>query len=177
MTKAAAFAATYADFRLVRGRKVAVVALEIPIEQAEAFVAAFGLPNPASETWVALARLAQEPGNLVGVVNVTEREVSEPAPVAAPAPASAPEPPAERRPFKNLLPAQQAGIACNELRFRRYLVDERMAPQTVLDDPEEAAIAVRHLCGVDSRRDLKPGTAAARKWAEIHTDFQMWMRT
>ena len=53
----AAFKATYSDLRFVKSRKVAQIVLELPIEQADGFIQAFGTPNPASETWCAIARL------------------------------------------------------------------------------------------------------------------------
>jgi hypothetical protein len=53
-----AFSGTYSDLRFVKSRKVAQIIIEIPIEQADGFIQAFGTPNPASETWCAIARLA-----------------------------------------------------------------------------------------------------------------------
>src|SRR4051812_4591789 len=58
MTDAAVTQATFSDFRLVKGRKVAQLVFEVPIEQADQALAALGgLPQPATEAWVALARL------------------------------------------------------------------------------------------------------------------------
>ena len=58
MNDAAVTQATFADFRLVKGRKVAQLVFEVPIEQADqALTALGGSPQPAAETWVALARL------------------------------------------------------------------------------------------------------------------------
>ena len=54
----AAFKATYSDLRFIKSRKVAQIVLELPLEQADGFIQAFGAPNPASETWCAIARLA-----------------------------------------------------------------------------------------------------------------------
>jgi predicted metalloenzyme YecM len=49
---------TFADFRLIKGRKVCQIVIEVPIEQADQAVAALGgLPQPATEAWVAIARL------------------------------------------------------------------------------------------------------------------------
>src|SRR3954471_1246437 len=58
MTDAAVTQGTFADFRLIKGRKVAQLVFEVPIEQADQALAALGgLPQPATEAWVALARL------------------------------------------------------------------------------------------------------------------------
>jgi predicted metalloenzyme YecM len=49
---------TFADFRLIKGRKVCQIVIEVPIEQADQAIAALGgLPQPATEAWVAIARL------------------------------------------------------------------------------------------------------------------------
>lgn len=57
MTQPAAFRATYSDLRFVKTRKVCQIVLEMPLESADAFLSAFGTPNPAEEKWCALARL------------------------------------------------------------------------------------------------------------------------
>src|SRR3954466_2743835 len=49
---------TFADFRLIKGRKVCQIVIEVPIEQADQALAALGgFPQPATEAWVAIARL------------------------------------------------------------------------------------------------------------------------
>jgi hypothetical protein len=49
---------TFADFRLIKGRKCAQIVVEVPIEQADQALSALGgLPQPATEAWVAIARL------------------------------------------------------------------------------------------------------------------------
>jgi hypothetical protein len=58
MTEAAVTQGTFSDFRLIKGRKVCQIVIEVPIEQADQALAALGgLPQPMAETWVALARL------------------------------------------------------------------------------------------------------------------------
>jgi hypothetical protein len=48
----------FSDFRLIKGRKVCQIVIEVPIEQADQALAALGgLPQPMNEIWVALARL------------------------------------------------------------------------------------------------------------------------
>src|SRR4051794_33660425 len=56
--KAAVTQGTFSDFRLIKGRKCAQIVIEVPIEQADQALAALGgLPQPATEAWVAIARL------------------------------------------------------------------------------------------------------------------------
>jgi hypothetical protein len=58
MTDAAVTQGTFADFRLIKGRKTAQIIIEVPIEQADQALSALGgLPQPATEAWVAIARL------------------------------------------------------------------------------------------------------------------------
>jgi hypothetical protein len=58
MTDAAVTQGTFADFRLIKGRKVCQIVIEVPIEQADQALAALGgIPQPQSDHWVAVARL------------------------------------------------------------------------------------------------------------------------
>lgn len=54
---AAAIQGDYTDIRFIKGRKVAVISIEIPIEAAGEFVSCFGTPSPSTGVPVALARL------------------------------------------------------------------------------------------------------------------------
>lgn len=58
---AAAISGTYSDLKLVKTRSVAQIVIEVPIEQAEAVVRTFGIPQPGKEIPVALARLGERP--------------------------------------------------------------------------------------------------------------------
>jgi hypothetical protein len=54
--------ATFSDFRLVKGRKVCQLVCEVPLEQADAALAALGgLPNPHAERWVGIVPLKAQP--------------------------------------------------------------------------------------------------------------------
>tara|TARA_B100001093_G_C26802003_1_gene1003838 strand:+ start:104 stop:532 length:429 start_codon:yes stop_codon:yes gene_type:complete len=48
---------TYADFKVIKTRKVLQMVIEIPIEKADEFTNKFGMPNPSVEKWVAVAHL------------------------------------------------------------------------------------------------------------------------
>ena len=48
---------TYSDFKIIKSRSVAQVIIEIPIEQGNAFVEMFGLPQPSEEVWFGIAEL------------------------------------------------------------------------------------------------------------------------
>jgi hypothetical protein len=68
---------------------------------------------------------------------------------------------------------QQAGIVCGDRRFWRFLLERK---GELVIDADQAARAVRDLCGVGSRRDFVPGTAPGEAWAELLADFQIWSR-
>jgi hypothetical protein len=98
MSDLAAIRATFSDFKVVRGRKVAQLVFETPIEEADAaLVTLGGLPNPASERWVAIALLVPE---------AAERGAQ----IAK-----------DRRPFASLPYSQQAALKCSDPDFQRFL--------------------------------------------------------
>ncbi len=58
----AAFQATFSDFKIVKGRKVCQVVLEVALEHADAALKVLGgVPRPDAETWVGVARLVVKP--------------------------------------------------------------------------------------------------------------------
>jgi hypothetical protein len=62
---AAAFRATFSDFRIVKGRKMAQIVLETPLEEADAALEVLGgVPRPDAERWVAVARLETQPAKV-----------------------------------------------------------------------------------------------------------------
>ena len=70
--------ATFSDFRLVKGRKVCQLVCEVPLEQADAALAALGgLPNPHAERWVGIVPLKAQPqgqdNSRVGAVPLPRR--------------------------------------------------------------------------------------------------------
>lgn len=88
----AAFSATYADWKLVKSRKVVQIVLEVAMEDSDAaYKLLGGMPNPAAETWVGVAKLVKQP----------EQK--------------------ERRRWEMLSIGERAGIRCNEKAFQEFL--------------------------------------------------------
>jgi hypothetical protein len=143
----AALSGDYVDLRFIKSRKVCQVIIEIPIEQGGAFVQAFGTPNPATGVPVAIARL-QEP----------EKPATE----------------KPKRQWSDMSRAQQAGIACNEPDFRRFLALD--CDGILMLDLDMTADAVRHECGIKSRSELDTNKEAAKKWDKLYSDYQLWRR-
>lgn len=155
MTDAAAIQGDYTDLKFVKGRKVAQIVLEIPIEAAGAFVKAFGTPNPATGIPVALARI--QPSALKQQLQQSveiEREKDK-----------------EPRPWNTLKRSQQAGIACSDKEFRLFLASKGYQA----GDDTEAATAVRSICLVNTRADFDTYPDASVRWDTLYGEYQ-WQR-
>lgn len=155
---AAIFQGAYTDLKFVKTRSVCQVIVELPIERAADFVAAFGAPLPGAEIPVALARIdpknpASDPRN-------------------APDKASADK---ERRPFKSLALAQQAAMRCNEPEFQRFIAERLYGPgNDVLIESPMAASEVRHICDVTSRSMISGAGESGRKWLALDAEYMEW---
>lgn len=67
--------------------------------------------------------------------------------------------------------AQRAGILCADPVFQRFAVDELSAQE---QSEVAATEALRACCNVDSRRDIKPNTEAARIFDRVYSRFIAW---
>ena len=149
MSKPAAFKATFSDFRLIKGRKVAQIIFELPIEGCDAALEALGgVPRPDRETWAAIARLDPK----------AVPEPSEPIQLG-------------KRTFEELPFSQQAALRCQDMEFREFLRHECGSKAA---NAEEAAEEIRARCGVTSRKDLLPNTQAGNRWLLIESAYQAW---
>lgn len=147
MSNPAAFSGDYTDLRFIKTRSVAAITIEIPIEQASAFVAAFGAPVPSSGCPVAIARI------LPSLVK-----------------------PKERRPWSALSCAEQAGIRCNEPAFWQFLNHSCGDQSSSINSAESAATFVRGYCNVISRSDIKLGTKPSIAWMRLDAQYDSWLR-
>jgi hypothetical protein len=146
----AAIQATFADFRLIKGRKQAQLVLEIPIEEADNALAVLGgIPQPQSDCWVAVARLNG---------------------VAKPAPE-----PKEKQKWEDLKLSMQAGIRCEEPAFWRFL-QEKHYRGSECSNATLAAQDVRYICEVDSRSGLNDNPEAAERWRQLERSYQAWLK-
>ena len=150
----AAFQGSYADMRFIKTRSVCAITIEIPIEQAAAFVAAFGAPNPAVECPVAIAR--------INPAKATEKPASD-APMQSVAQLKTP------RRFSELPYATQAALKCDDPAFHLFLREK------IVDDGRSPAEIVREICGVRSRAEIQPGTDAEGRWRWILSGYEAWM--
>jgi hypothetical protein len=153
----AAFRAAFSDIKLVKTRQVAQLIFEIPLSDFDAaYEVLGGMPNPANERWFGIAAIKQE---------------------ASPAPRperlqTIPQPDGAKRDWRDLQPAQQAGIRCGEATFGAFLKETRP------DDWHEAsepADCVRLICGVNSRVQLGTEQKARVIWHQLDSEYQAWL--
>jgi hypothetical protein len=159
---AAAFSAAYADWKLVKSRKVVQIVLEVAMEDSDAaYKLLGGMPNPAAETWVGVAKLNKKP----------DREQK------------------ERRRWNELPLSQQASIRCGEHAFQEFIrlhCDEAKRPDGIIqlkpgDDVNDpvalAAAMLRTELGIESRKELNTNKTAASKWRELDGHYDLWCRS
>jgi len=106
---------------------------------------------------------------------ITRAEKEKPKPFASTSPTLQPDkdkPAGAKRDWKDLQPAQQAGIRCAEPTFRAFLREECKYDPV---DENEAAEAVRDMCSVNSRAELNTVHASRMLWFNIDTQYQAWL--
>lgn len=145
MTDRAVIQGSLVDVRNVNQHKCVRMLIDVPAEYAPKVMEAFGWPTMANPIPVAIAHL-QEP---------SKQATDKPA-----------------RQWGDISRAQQAGIACNEPDFRRYLALD--CDGILMFDLDMAADDVRQRCGVQSRSELDRNKDAGRKWDRLYSDYQMW---
>lgn len=77
-----------------------------------------------------------------------------------------------KRDWRDLQPAQQAGIRCGEPTFAAYL--REMHPDE-WRETREAAACVRFICSVHSRVELGTNQKARALWHQMDTQYQGWL--
>lgn len=146
MNKPAAFQATIHGFRTVPSRGVVSITIEAPIEH-HAEIARIAVHG----AWVAVARL-EEPKQ--------ETARAEPK---------------DKKNWRDMPPAQQAAIRCNEPIFWAYLKDQHSDVITLNPiGPDECAEVVRDMCGVQSRKELNDNHKARTIWFNLDQGFLAW---
>lgn len=146
MTAPAAIQGTFSDFRTVKGRKVAQLVIEVPVEQADAALRALGgVPQPHDPKWVAIARLD-------------------------PKAASKADEPRERKAWADLPPAQQCAIRCEDHAFRLFI--SKYCEDPAIQSSQQVAAVIRHLCGIGSRADLNTNHRARVVWHNLDRRFE-----
>ena len=145
---AAIFHATFSDFKLVKTRNTAQFIFEVPVEAADAAIAALGgLPRPNAECWVGIARLMEKPAG------------------------EAPKATKEHKRFHELPLTQQACIRCGDESFRTF-IQERYPSFWNLNPSIEGC--VRTICLVDSRKEFDTSRSKGLNWIVLNKQFEAW---
>lgn len=174
-----AICASFADFKLIKGRKVCQLVCEVPLEQADAALAALGgLPNPHAERWVGIAPLTEQPQGKPTSGSAPSPSLAD----AADSPAAAPKP---ERKWDDIPPSQQAAITGEREDFQywahvRVGKIQRFDGRTFDWDRDGYGTAKEHIgvlftrwyCGVSSRTELDTNPEAAARWRDLYGKFQ-----
>lgn len=164
---------TYSDWKLIKTRGVVQIIIEVPLSDADAaYEVLGGMPNLANERWFAIAPLK-------------DQEVGPAHPPASNPGQEIPRPDRAKRSWRELHPAQQAGMRCNEPLFQAFLEQEKRNAWTdgasILGGDtnryEQAVRCVRALCSVSSRADLNKDPDAADIWRRLDDQYEAWKLT
>jgi hypothetical protein len=148
-----AFRATYSDLKLIKTRKCVQIIFEVPQEDFDAaYEVLGGLPNPAVERWFGIAALS-------------------PGASAKPHQDQIPRPDGAKRDWRDLPPAQQAGIRCGEAAFVAFLKEEH---SDHWHEGQTATDCVRLICGVASRSELGTNQKARVIWHQLNSQYEAW---
>lgn len=138
--------ATFSDLRIVKGRKVAQLTFEVPIERVdEALSTLGGVPRPDQERWCGIAPVD---------------------PSAARATVEEPKP-------KPRSLAQRVAMVCREPAFAKYLAGTY--PNMWGRCREDVADFVRARCKVASRSEITEGSEAHLIWQGLYDDYRVWL--
>lgn len=144
MKTPAAFRATYSDLKLIKTRQCVQIVFELPLADFDAAYAVLGgLPDSSKETWFGIAPL-----------DLMKQIEEKP-----------------KRDWRDMQPAQQAGIRCAEPVFIAFLQEARPDDW---HESQEAAACVRLICGVHSRVELGTNQKARVIWHQLDEQYQAW---
>jgi len=158
MNAPAAFKATYSDWRLVKTRGVVQVIFEVPLADSnDAYEILGGMPNASNEKWFGIAAIkVHQPQE------VPESRQDDP---------QSTDPDGDRRNWRDVQPSAQAAMRCDQAPFWAFLREEYKSRVMNKDD---AATAVRKICGVNSRAHFNTNHAARVQWNQLDQQFQAW---
>jgi hypothetical protein len=161
---AAAFRATYSDWKVIKGRKVVQVVFEVPIETADlAYQVVGGMPHPGTEAWFGIAKLdprqQREEQSASSKAQIPTAQPRQSTPAGA-------------------TYAQRLGIACSQPGFWRFLEEAKLQakPYAKIASEDEAADVVRFICDVKSRTETVKGTPAGDKARDLLLDYDNYAR-
>lgn len=148
----------YADFKLIRTRKVCQIVVEVPMERAGDVTRLLGLPNPATGTPCAVALINETSGPCP--TPGPEQRAGDRAPDAAPAPP------------KQVTNITRAMAMARDEQFWKFC--GTYAGLKVPTNEDEALKALKLLCNVQSRTELNEFPKAAETFNRLRGKFNSW---
>lgn len=153
-----AFQATFDTFKHIKGRDVYQIILEVQPENIDHALSVLGgCPSIKNSTWVAVARLKNEPKKITEV--------------------------GDKRKWHELTLREQACIRCEEVAFQDWISHHDKWGNSWLynayykDTPAEfAKQTILNHCGVASRSHIDSNREAAEVWRQIDADY-LWFVT
>ncbi len=91
---------------------------------------------------------------------------------ATPQPQPQPRQAGAKRDWRDLQPATQAGIRCDDATFHAFLLEEFGFDTSM--ESERAAVVVRQICKVESRSEFSTSIPARLRWQALDDKFQAW---
>lgn len=79
----------------------------------------------------------------------------------------------EKMDWRDMQPAAQAGIRCEDAQFRAFLREEMNFSRA--DSPRSAADVVREICHVNSRAEFSTDHRKRVLWNQLDSRFQAWL--
>lgn len=158
MSEPRVVAATFSDFRIVKGRKVAQLIMEVPVENLMLALNNLGQPGIETDNWCMIQNIEKP------VASGVHREHSDPARQAQSEPATGPK-------DEGAHLVQQCAIACGDWRFRQFL---HQCGHGKAKDADEAAAIIRARLGINSRSELATNPRAQNEWKLFYSTYQQW---
>lgn len=82
---------------------------------------------------------------------------------------------AKRMDWREVQPAAQAGIRCNDAAFRTFLAEEHsFRPRKDEDELGQATDFLRNMLGISSRAELSTDHRKRVLWHQLDSQFQAW---
>src|SRR6185437_15843130 len=144
----AAIRACFAEWRMVKTRKVLTLCFEVPLEQQAEVLTILGAPMPDAEIWCGIARLNEGPATKSDRADAAKLRYA----------AQSPQEQAVTR----------AAMLPKNPMFREWLTEYTGWLSGEMTE-EEAAWSIRHECGVDSRRELSTDAGAYKAFLALES--------
>lgn len=148
MSAPAVVAGSYCDLKTIRTRQVLQMIIEIPLEQGEQLIDAFGFPNPGAEIRVAVARLIDP----------------------APTPAKQSDKSEVAKAAYNAKSEGEQAVVRAALLAR----DPRFQGYALASNETEAADYIRRRCAIESRREIATDATALDWFLMLETEFRQF---